>query len=396
MFSQLTRIVLRALLARLILYHFVMVLGSLEFDADDVRQTGLHIRTLICTIQAIILSLFGLIIGFSRSVVDVIKRERHNFDRVRELPKYPDGTSDDLSLTGDNDASSMSSIGLDEVATEHIVFTHNNLDLYVLYVNFLGAVLWQTFVSFNFSTPYSNFCFICGLTSGWFAAQAVYDDNIHLQRLCTVRNSSLLICMIIVLFLASSQILVPDIHTHTLAVNTMLMAGSGCALTFLGSHMYFKSDKKQSSKGILYDSQRAMPSFFLVMTISALYSSPTSRTIALDYLSHLSRIALFHLLGLEPVIKAFAIYVLLMSLEKQNATDLLISIICALTTQICILTPITRDSFYLITLTCTVMCITHLFTQVNTDRQKTTNTENILAHPQTHCESSSEISQTKA
>lgn len=388
MFSQLTRVVLRALCARLILYHFVMVLGSLQFDADDVRQTGLHIRTLICTIQAIILSLFGLIIGFSRSVVNVIKRERHNFDRVRESPKTPEGALDDMSLTN-NDASSMSSISLDGIATEHVIFTHTNLDLYVLYVNFLGAILWQSFVSFNFSTPYSNFCFICGLATGWFAAQAVYDDNIHLEKLCTVRNSSLFICMIIVLFLASSEILIPDIEAQTLAVNTMLMAGSGCCLTFLGSHMYFQGDKTRKSKGILYDSQRALPSFFLVMTISALYSSPSSRESALAYLSHLSRIALFHLLGLEPVIKTFAIYVLIMSLEKQNATDLLISIICALTTQICILTDITRESFYLITVTCTVMCITHLFTQVNIDKpEDTTHTEN-MSEPQTDCESNS-------
>ena len=35
----------------------------------------------------------------------------------------------------------------------NIVFeTSTNLDLYVLYVNFIGLVLWYTFVCFNFPT----------------------------------------------------------------------------------------------------------------------------------------------------------------------------------------------------------------------------------------------------
>lgn len=274
---------------------------------------------------------------------------------------------DEPSVDNLHEISSMSSVAIDdEITAEHVIFTHGNLDLYVLYVNFVGAMLWQTFVTFNFATPYSNFCFIGGLALGWCAAQAFHNDQIEIQHLCTIRNSCLGICMNIVFYLASSVILIPDIDTHTIAVNTLLTVGTGFFWTLLGSHVYFQgTNYNYSSKGILYDSKRALPTFFLTMTISALYSAPASQQQALMYISQLSRVALFHLLGLEPVTKTFAIYVMIMSLEKRNSTDLVIAIICALTTQICILTSIDRLNFYLIIVTCTVMCFTHLFAQKN-------------------------------
>ncbi len=49
-----------------------------------------------------------------------------------------------------------------------IVFEKStNLDLYVLYVNFLGLMLWGTFISFNFSTPDTNFFVMSGIVLGW-------------------------------------------------------------------------------------------------------------------------------------------------------------------------------------------------------------------------------------
>ena len=375
MFSHATKIILRALFARLILYHFIMVLGSLQFDYDDVRQTGLHIRTLICTAQAMVLSLFASIIGFSRWVIHLIKRERHNFDHLaQQSTMHP---RQEISVDEFSETSSMSSVAIeDQITAQHIIFTHENLDLYVLYVNLLGAMLWQTFVAFNFATPYSNFCFICGLAVGWFAAQAFHNDRVELQKCCTVRNVCLMLCMNIVFYLASNVILIPDLDTQTLTINTVLTCGTGCCWTFLGSHVYFRGiNYNYKSKGILYDAKRALPTFFLTMTISSLYSAPASQQQALMYMSQLSRVALFHLLGIEPVTKTFAIYVMIMSLEKQNTIDLLISIICAWTTQICILTSIDRVNFYLMIVTCTAMCFTHLFTQAN-DKSETSTRPN--------------------
>ncbi len=50
----------------------------------------------------------------------------------------------------------------------NIVFeTNTNLDLYVLYVNLIGLVLWDTFVCFNFATSDSNFLLVCGMVAGW-------------------------------------------------------------------------------------------------------------------------------------------------------------------------------------------------------------------------------------
>jgi hypothetical protein len=76
-----------------------------------------------------------------------------------------------------------------------------------------------------------------------------------------------------------------------------------------------------ATKGILYDARRSLPTFVLVMCVSALYSSPETRENVLAYTSSLSRLALLHLLLIEPVLTFLSIYVMVIALEKQRSTD---------------------------------------------------------------------------
>ena len=83
------------------------------------------------------------------------------------------------------------------------------------------------------------------------------------------------------------------------------------------------------TKGIYYDSLRAIPTFFLVMTISALYSAPDTRAEAFTFMKSLSRMASVHLLLIEPINKFISIYVIIICVEKQQTTNVTVSLIVA-------------------------------------------------------------------
>ncbi len=82
----------------------------------------------------------------------------------------------------------------------------------------------------------------------------------------------------------------------------------------------------RTSRGILFGSRRALPTFLLVTAVGALYSSPDTRLTVSTYLESLSRLATMHLLLLEPVLKFVSIYVLVMVLERRKATELVLSV----------------------------------------------------------------------
>ena len=81
------------------------------------------------------------------------------------------------------------------------------------------------------------------------------------------------------------------------------------------------------SKGILYDARRALPTFLLVMCVSALYTSPHTRTDALEYIGGLSRLACVHVLLFEPVLIFVSLYVMIIAFEKQRSTDFILAIV---------------------------------------------------------------------
>ena len=81
------------------------------------------------------------------------------------------------------------------------------------------------------------------------------------------------------------------------------------------------------SRGILYDARRALPTFLLVMCVSALYSSPDTRSSVLEYIGSLSRLATVHVLLLEPVLMFVGLYVMIIAFEKHRSTDFMLAMV---------------------------------------------------------------------
>jgi len=209
-----------------------------------------------------------------------------------------------------------------------IVFESNTrLDLYCLYLHCVGAVMYQTFLSFDYTLFNTQWIFVSGLLAGWTATALV--NAYHRPRDERVRGAMWALFYTSVALAIQVSALVrwswpEDTSMGVLATLYMPAFLAGSCWTTLCSEMKFAGAR--TSRGILFDSRRALPTFLLVTAVGALYSSPESRLSVVTYMQGLSRLATVHLLLLEPVLKFVSIYVLVVILERRKATDMVLAI----------------------------------------------------------------------
>ena len=214
-----------------------------------------------------------------------------------------------------------------------IVFESNvKLDLYCLYIHSVGAVMYQTFLSFDYTLFNTKWMFAMGLLSGWVCVSLykTLANSESTPRLSSRLRSSLWVAVYGIIALAIQicalmQWAWPEDTSVGTLVNLYAPAFlAGCFWTSVSSEMAFTGAR--TSRGILFDSRRGLPTFLLVTAVGALYSSPESRLTVLTYMRGLSRLATAHLLLLEPVLKFVSIYVLVIILERKKSTELVLSV----------------------------------------------------------------------
>ena len=178
----------------------VMHISSLQLSEDDLRVGGLHIRTMISVLQVFVIS---LVLGSKYMftfLVGMIKRDRQRFVLVdikhdsvdalnveqgvddchsesvsiskchTEVPStnteqtnFNAPAAEQLSTVIQNNIAAVdslsrhtdtaSNLSIESELRLSIVFDNStSLDIYVMYISLVGVVLWQTFLSFNFST----------------------------------------------------------------------------------------------------------------------------------------------------------------------------------------------------------------------------------------------------
>jgi len=342
-------------LVLLALYTVVMFVGNMHFRSDDVRLTGQHMRTLVAAFQVSIVSALVCVHGLFMFFIGVVKQERTAFVLVSSRQAFSidrDFDKDAEALDAGKDEAVAPSPPVDEVSSiridarsEHLSVTSDplplqivfersaNLDLYFLYVTFVGLVLWYTFVSFNYATQDSKFVVVFGLVTGWIANWLSRECHCHQSRTDAKPGEKLrLICYsssaLLVLALGFANWHVP-IGDGASALRVYVPAYcSGFFWTAVAQEVAFTGVQNlHVSKGILYDARRALPTFMLVAMVSALSCSPETVEAVFGYIAALSRLAALHLLLVEPVLIYLSLYVMIIALERQRATDLAIVLV---------------------------------------------------------------------
>jgi len=355
-------------LVLLALFTTVMFVGNMHFQEDDVRLTGLNARTLIAAMQVGIVSAVVLTHSVFVFFIKVVKNERTVFvlvsrpnnsapvsraespcnrfaiqeidsetvaaetasrtskDTAHEVtnPAVDNFTENEearCEFQSQSETSEMLSLPLQVVFERSI-----NLDLYFLYVTFVGLVLWCTFVSFNFSTYDSSFIMTSGMVIGWVCNMLSRECRFHESRIERVQGGKTRVlfysCMsLLIVALGTTQWREPEDIQNSNALN--LYIPSFCSgLFWTGvSHEVAFTGVQNVSRGILYDTRRSLPTFLLLVTVSALCCSSETCERVFVYMSGLSRLAAVHLLLVEPVLIFLSLYVMIIALEKQRCTD---------------------------------------------------------------------------
>ena len=424
--------------AQCFLFSFIMYFSQLRLAHDDIREAGVHVRTLVAAVQVGMLALMLSLQAVLLFVVGIVKRDnlsfallgrshRHSsrqsacsrsarsersaasatFDEDRALEDLdPDAEKEGSSPAGRprpgkgeqeageqqslRDLAAAAAAGADpeegrtrflEDAAQHhnaveqqlremsvlretsvrpgslapspppsllsgghsgddgfenaIVFESNTrLDLYCLYIHSVGAVMYQTFMSFDYTLFNTQWMFATGLLAGWTATSLSKSCRkpAHAPQqepLSRLRSSMWVFFYTSIALSIQVSALVrwswPEETSSGVLLNLYMPSFlAGCFWTTVCSEMAFTGTK--TSRGILFDSRRGLPTFMLVTAVGALYSSPESRLTVMTYMQSLSRLATLHLLLLEPVLKFVSIYVLVIILERKKSTDLVLSI----------------------------------------------------------------------
>ena len=384
----------------LALYMFIMLMGNMHLEFDDMRQTGLHVRTMIAVYQVLVVSLmivthtlFKLFIGIvktdSVSFVLITRKKDVEQDTTQQEQdadwksqtcadrQAPQGSSrvngfadcrenqettvDAIATTEEginthtkDSTRCMSDTYSNKICTEacsdslsqhsellplNIVFdTSTNLDFYVLYVNLIGLILWDNFVCINFATFDSCFILVCGMVAGWICNNFSKECFCHRGQVPRAKGQKVtLICysfmFVLIVSLAGSKWepaydlqMDQQLNLYIPAfLSGMFWAGISSDIAF--TDIVQGNLQGSVSRGILYDARRALPTFLLFMCVSALYSSPDTRSSVNDYISGLSRLATVHVLLFEPVLLFASLYVMILAFEKQRCTDFILSMV---------------------------------------------------------------------
>jgi hypothetical protein len=319
-------------LVLLALYMVVMFVGNMHFRADDVRLTGQHVRTLVAALQVSIVSALVFVHGLFMFFIRVVKQERTSFVLVSSRPAFTIDGDAERELGADKDAE-LAEPAKEAAPGVQIVFERSaNLDLYFLYVTFVGLVLWCTFVSFNFATQDSNFVVVFGLVTGWIGNSLSRECHCHESRSEVkpgekLRQIFYFSMALLILALGFANWSVPVDNVAALRVYVPAYC-SGFFWTAFAQEVAFTGVQNlHVSKGILYDARRSLPTFMLVALVSALSCSPETGERVFEYIAALSRLAALHLLLVEPVLIYLSLYVMIIALERQRATDLAIVLV---------------------------------------------------------------------
>ena len=412
------------------MYMFIMLVGNLHLEFDDTRQTGLHVRTMIAVYQVLIVSVMIFMHSIFRLFITVVKRDSISFVLISRKPGVQESQADltaeehnelewksqvfsereapigassingflaveennlnkatvcpernvDTQSTQSNKISTREDSETLSVESDHtrlnIVFdTSTNLDLYVLYVNFIGLVLWDTFVCFNFATFDSCFIIVCGMVAGWICNNFSKECMCHKGKGAHVPKQKAVLllysCMfLLIVSLAGSKWQPAYDLKMDQQLNLYIPAFlSGMFWTGISSEIAFTDMVEGNlqggvTKGILYDARRAVPTFMLFMSVSALYSSPETRSSVNDYIAGLSRLATVHVLLLEPLLLFASLYVMIVAFEKQRGTDFILAMVLVQGMSVVYRTDRTEQGYDGAVITLIVACVLLLSSHV--------------------------------
>ena len=202
----------------------------------------------------------------------------------------------------------------------------NELQMYIVHVHIIGAVLWITVTSLDFSHP----IFLTFFTTGLFVGVMVSHGN----RLDSVKNPSkrsLGSTCVHFVYCVLFTIIVATCFLHEqLAIESVIDMLLYCAVTVAGMVWGVQPPSKRlistAHNAFISTTIMSLPILFLLTTLDDI-----------EKLVHVRGLLALYLLVIEPALKFVNIYVLILSIQANRAIEISIILVGVLCVQICYL-----------------------------------------------------------
>ena len=213
--------------------------------------------------------------------------------------------------------------------------SQQKVDWYVLKIHVIGLALWQTFLSFDCTLRDIDISFITGLVMAWFVCGIRHTDKSYLRTGVVLAYT---VTMLIII-LTESHVFVtalPPAAYHTSAGRIQLYFNlrilpffTGAFWIFVSSHVPV-SAAMQDPTNIVRDTQRSCVTFILISLTFPLYWTQIDLVMVQNFLAQLPHISILCVLILSPFFKFISIYIMLVSLRKQQVLDFVVILVLVL------------------------------------------------------------------
>lgn len=209
------------------------------------------------------------------------------------------------------------------------VWTFQNsreLQIYIVHVHIIGAVLWITVTSLDFSHP----IFLTFFTTGLFVGVMVSHGN----RLDSLKNPSKRsvgsTCAYFVYCILFTIIVATCFLHEQLAIESVIDMLFYCAVTVAGIVLGVQPASRRlvstAHNAFISTTIMSLPMLFLLTTLDDI-----------EKLIHVRGLLALYLLVIEPALKFVNIYVLILSIQANRTIEISIILVSVLCVQICYL-----------------------------------------------------------
>lgn len=254
----------------------------------------------------------------NQNIANVINAEE-NDSETRSIISVSDLNLDDTASTSHSSIHNFSSV---------VFATQKDLNQYIVRIHMIGLALWQTFLCFDCTARDVDLSFIAGLIMGWYWQYAMSERQ-SCASLCIAFVFAGLMGVIVLTEENVFSSISFHVSRHDSAWSLVHMYLSTCFLPF-ATGIFWNIATPIKYSNIILDTQRSIITFLLITITFPLYWTTLDINMLITFLGGLPHISILGILVLSPIFKFISIYIMLISLCKREAFDLVLSLVVVL------------------------------------------------------------------
>lgn len=383
-----------AFFSRLAVYGLITTVGFLVIPTEDMLVDR-NLRLSISAVQVCVLTCAWLVhfivqqilliiklttpIHFSRleestvnmvSDVECVDEPRPGGDRDEKCDAPEGGvtradarscaTTSERGTCKDDEVMSLSDsvISTNSMRRPVIFDTQKSLNWYIFYIHVVGLALWQTFLCFDCTSRDIDISFISGLIMGWVFVSAKMSSPLRMA--CVACYAALLCTMV----LSEEHIFKSVMPTEDyLTTQGMLQLYFNICILPFATGMFWVLAAHDPGHEIVLDARRSIITFLLISLTFPLYWSRVDISLVQNFFSRLPHFSIMCIVILSPVFKCISIYVMLVSLQKRQTLDLVLSLSTVLCLSSIVLYEV--DTVMIVRMSVAAVLLTFHFIMIN-------------------------------